>query len=250
MMRMPSLDKLLGKISVQSPIQPDFWEEWKDDSSMLFLASAISMMLLMVLYMIVTMPSELQRAQIFTNMLLAAIAIMGLDIIGDVFFHKRFNTIFQWVGFGGNFSQAGLAILFGTLIGFAAFPSVGAISTPLAATELVVNPIWIFVYVVLLAPFVEETFFRGTVLPTFASIFRGLRINAWNAGVAACVIQATAFGYMHWVAYGADSNGIVAAMLMGTFCGVGNYIFRSTLFGISLHVVNNFVVAFMRPGGI
>jgi membrane protease YdiL (CAAX protease family) len=242
-------------IEIKSPFESDFWTEWVDDRKLLIIPTIISMTLVLFILFIVTLPTELQRGIIYLSMIILASVIGIIDLIGDQIFNKKQaeGMYFQWVAFGKSVPQALVALGVGTGLGFLMTSNSYSILTPLStATGFNIASLGsttsAFIYICLLAPYVEEKFFRGVTLPTAANVFRQAGLNRYMAGWVGLAFQAVAFGFMHWVAYGASPQGIMAAIAFGVIAGVGNYITQSVLFGLGLHFINN-LVAFNHMGG-
>lgn len=88
-------------------------------------------------------------------------------------------------------------------------------------------------YVVVLSPVLEEMFFRGVLLPTMGKLL---------PGILAFVGQAAIFGSWHFVAYGGDTNAMLAAGLFGLLAAALNFVFKSLAPSLALHIVYNWGV--------
>lgn len=138
-----------------------------------------------------------------------------------------------------------------------------------------------FVFNVGLAPFVEEGFFRGFITPTFIvwakdnqpqeriflsivmALFPAL-YGQWFIGIVlgiatflfytyvpireenirdlvSIVISGIPFGLFHLYAYGGGLDAVLRAVEFGTAMALGNYVFRSSGFGLGGHLANNFI---------
>ena len=232
--------------TLKQPLDSSFWDEWDDDNRFIAIAALMSIFIMLVLEFASTIPDELQRAQIYTNMLVVAVMIGAIDLIGDKIYPKLSQKIYmQFISLGRSPQQALIALLVGGALGLMAFKSIlAAIGAPHYSAEIAGGtPAFLqFAYSVVVAPFVEESFFRGALMPTLANLIGQIGIGKWGSGVLACSIQSVAFGYMHWIAYGASSEGIFAAILFGFIVGVGTYMFQSLSFALGLHAVNNYIV--------
>jgi membrane protease YdiL (CAAX protease family) len=76
-------------------------------------------------------------------------------------------------------------------------------------------------------------FFRGVLLPTAGKLM---------PGILAFVGQAALFGSWHFVAYGGDTNAMLAAGLFGILAATLNYVFKSLAPSLALHIVYNWGV--------
>jgi hypothetical protein len=94
------------------------------------------------------------------------------------------------------------------------------------------------VFVVVLMSIAEEAFFRSTLIPTLARLFK----NDWvGAGIGLL-----AFPAFHLLVYGASPADLIFIFGLGAIFLAGNTLLKSTLFGYSMHFVYNLV----RSGGL
>jgi len=145
-----------------------------------------------------------------------------------------------------------------------------------------------FLFNVILAPFAEEKFFRGFITPTFIGLGRNNEVfqrvlmsitvasfpllfgEFLLAGVLAVsvfllytylpveegflkdllsiTIAAVPFGLFHFYVYHGGFNEVFGAVGFGVAMAFGNYAFKTTGFGLGVHVSNN-LIAHLRSFG-
>lgn len=98
-------------------------------------------------------------------------------------------------------------------------------------------------FVVVAAPFVEASFFRGLLMPAInQSLLDYLKVDALLAGILAIVLQAGVFSWYHWFVLGGALSALQVTFVFGLLMGVGVYFFRSVAFEYGAHGVNNLLV--------
>ncbi len=191
---------------------------------------------LALFWLMVNIPQGLETVlMIYVVMILVA----GLAYAGKE--HIAMHT----VGFGQN-NTAVSAIMMGIVVAFAiiflnsvfnAAPvSKDVLGVPLALT----GGMAVFM-VGLVAGYIEEAFFRGTLQPTFSEII-GNNISPQLGSILAILITALLFGGFHYTAYGQSSTLMVSATIFGLVASAGNSYYRSTLFSVVMHITHNLVV--------
>jgi len=144
--------------------------------------------------------------------------------------YRLFNV--QWLGdviFGFIFAGIWWAVMLITPYGIIPIP-------PLPIEVLAVSTVsWLVI--VLLAPFAEELFFRGSLMPQITEWFKG---NVWIS----LAVVSLLFGVFHWLVYlqGALTTQIISAMLFGAFVGILTIWRKSTLPAMIVHVITNGII--------
>ncbi len=103
-----------------------------------------------------------------------------------------------------------------------------------------------FLFVVIVAPVVEEWFFRWLSFPTLKQAFTGL---IPQATIAALLITNLGFGLFHYYVYGANIGAIYVAAFLGIIYTIGNYTLKSGTFSIGAHMANNYLL-WIAAGGV
>ena len=103
-----------------------------------------------------------------------------------------------------------------------------------------------FFFIVLIAPLVEEWFFRWAVFPTFREQFTGL---IPHASLVALLLANGAFGFFHFYVYGANMVAVYVAIFLGIIYTIGNYALKSGTFSIGAHMMNNYLL-WAAAGGV
>ena len=157
------------------------------------------------------------------NIMMTIVAVFWLlDLV------QKSNVYGESVGLGSK-QHAVVGALAGLVFAFAFF-SLGS------GSQSVIVPFAISTLApfVLLAAFVEETFFRSVLAPTLARFFE----NDWAGWIGNFVL----FAGFHFLAYGAAVPAMVIAGIFGTIMLLGNTVLKSTSFGYTAHIVYNFIV--------
>ncbi len=103
-----------------------------------------------------------------------------------------------------------------------------------------------FGFIVLVAPVVEEWFFRWFMFPTIRQQLMG--ITPYFTTIALLVVNG-GFGLFHYYVYGAIINAIYVTAFLGIVYTVGNYAFKSGTFSIGAHMANNYLL-WVAAGGM
>lgn len=215
-----------------------FFEEWNDSKKLFGLAGLISLSLMMFLFWIMVNVPELDKsATIYLTMLIIATAIAGFDF----FFEK--GKVFGFLFVGKNLKTLFLALIVGGVL--AVLLSLGKFSiliAPLSAIQ-VDSVLVSFIFVVLVAPWVEEKFFRMFFYPNIVLMLQNAfpKRQTLFAGLLAVIVTGVLFALFHFAVYGANLNLMFLAFVFSTIAIVGNRIFESAGFGVGLHYVNNFL---------
>lgn len=184
-----------------------------------------------------------------TSFLMNLIVFAGVIFVGEKAFESlgdKKHDIFETIGWGKNYSSFFFAIIAGAFFAFALTIFGQSIITP-AVQSFAGDPLNLL-FVVFFAAMVEETFFRGTLMP---SINKTLQVfNIPFSGELAIVGSSIVFGLFHLgVLWSIVPNAsifdarIIVSVLFGVLVCLGNGLFQSTGFGYSAHLTNNFLVA-------
>lgn len=139
-----------------------------------------------------------------------------------------------------------VGLFFGVLLLFTGsfFGSiVGVPFSLIAQTNLLLS----FLFIVIVAPFVEANFFRGTVMSLIASApkYFGLTTKKNSFGLPSVIFQAIIFAWFHWFVLGGNPNALLFTFFFGLIMGFGTYYFKSLAFEYSAHGLNNLVYWFL-----
>ncbi len=209
--------------------------EWRDAPELQRVLALLILFSLLTLLWIQTNRPDLQTV---TNVFLplAIVSLIGfiLDYISD-------KSILEFVGLGTKESltyailSAGLLILFISSFGFyIAVPQTSSTSVELASAKVQED----FVFVVIIAPIVEEVFFRMFLTPTLITILSSLRFRRIVGAIAVSIL----FGLFHYRTYNASVHLMLVAFIFSMISIFGNYMFKSSAFSLTLHFLNNFLV--------
>lgn len=113
-------------------------------------------------------------------------------------------AFFRVIGFSPNTSTIVRNLAIGGIVGFIMTAS-GKLFLGKLLTGGAIDPTLGFSFIVLLAPIVEEFFFRGTLFPSFERYFGG-RQSALVATVAAAIAASVLFAVWHLVASGGNES--------------------------------------------
>ncbi len=135
----------------------------------------------------------------------------------------------------------GVALFFIILlleVGLAAFEAATGIQLPTNVGELFNGlPLYFLVFSTFVAPFNEETLFRGFLIPTWL-VKKGKRSGAWLA--VAILLSSLFFGFLHYVSYNSISEFIIA-FAFGIGAGILRVKLKSIYPSITAHILVNFV---------
>ena len=210
-----------------------FIETAWNNSKQLLLAEVSLILLAIISISIIAPDPSIQSA---SNYLLALTLWAAIFFVGERI--PKLNHLFETVGWGKSTSNAMIAGAIGLVLAFIIAGS-GQSIIPLTILSPGVSTV---LFVGFFAFVVEETFWRGSFLPTCAKILRDFRFPFANE--TAIVAQAIGFGVSHatvaGVLLGAGSLGALSPyILFGLIAGIGNGLFQSSAFSYSLHAGNN-----------
>jgi len=146
----------------------------------------------------------------FPDLKLNSVSVMSVGLTYTVFL--VFVTVFFMIKFVnreapgavidlGDPDRSWINISMGALLGvFAAIAVMsGAVAKPAAIAFTITHPIQ-FIFVCLAAPFIEELFFRGLLLPTFAQ-YLGLSIGIFLTSLLFSLYHASTWGAVGFIGY-------------------------------------------------
>lgn len=95
-----------------------------------------------------------------------------------------------------------------------------------------------FIFVVIVAPFVEEFFFRGGLSAFLIKNFG----NYSYGSILAILTTSGLFALFHYAVYGASIELLMGAFMIGLIANVGIYLTKSLGFGLALHYTINYII--------
>ncbi len=209
--------------------------EWRDDTWAHAFANVVLLILgAVALWFFVNSPAGLIKdmALVYMIMILFVSIVWVLDYVWED------NPIVESVTLGSK-ERAIKGVVVGAIVALI-FMTIASIMKPTAllqATASIASFPIIF-FIVIVAGVIEEAFFRGHIIPTAARTLGSLGVPF--ASVFGILIGNLAFGYFHLNAYGGDVNLMMVAVMFGIAATLGNIFFKSTAFGIGMHITNNF----------
>jgi membrane protease YdiL (CAAX protease family) len=220
-----------------------FFSEWFDDKDVFIATAWVSMILMVLLLWFQSNVPELKNtADIYWNFLLIGIILGGIDFIAEK------NILFSFLFTGKTIKTAIFALIGGLLTGFLLNSTSLVIATPLAIN--IPASLASFVFVVLIAPYAEEKFFRAAFYPTSVQIFKRIlnvffKVNDKQAylvaGLFSIFLVSGAFAFFHLAAFGANPSLVFSAFLFSVIVIIGNRVSESFYFGVGTHLMNNFI---------
>jgi membrane protease YdiL (CAAX protease family) len=222
-----------------NPLDGDFWDEWSGDENTIKLFAGISVLMIVFLAAVLPQQELAGAATIYAIYLLAGITI------GTIEYHFGKSDLEDFDYAGDSVERAGVAFVGGAvaLLGYLAFLypklSSGAIAVPTISSGAVIFGIpSTVIFVLFLASYAEEKFYRMTALPTAKLWFYNVLHNMWLSGFLANVVQAFFFGFAHLAAVG-NVGSLYELAVFGFIAGVLNYVFKSTYAGVGFHFARN-----------
>lgn len=212
-----------------------FFSEWEDSRKYFSLFFLITIFFLVLLVWIKTnIPTIAYQADIFLGFTFVGIIFAAIDYI------KKDNGLFGFLFIGKNLTTTLIAFVVGCFIAALFFINQFAIiSTPMSAVSISTT-LSAFIFVVLVAPYVEELFFRMSLYPTIiASLEKN--VGKFNAGVIATLFVCVAFAFFHFAVFNAGFGLMISAFLFSLIAIIGNRVTESSYFGFGLHLTNNFL---------
>lgn len=274
----------------------EFFDEWDDEPEAFKLQIQVSLLFLLLLLGVLTVLRENKTAYENATILLFLLVVTLVFALVEWFSEQKvgdlFGNIVNFVSVGETRSGFYFAILVGSGIGLFLSGTALVILTPLASLGVAFTELnqrfFGFLFSVILAPFVEENFFRGLITPTFIGLGRDNDVfqRIFMAFIVASlpllfgevllgvflaigvfllytflpvdeglirdllsiVIASVPFGLFHLYAYGGVFESVLKAVGFGIALSIGNYFFKSYGFGLGVHWANN-AVAHLRQFG-
>jgi membrane protease YdiL (CAAX protease family) len=212
-----------------------FFSEWEDSKKNFSIFFILSILMLVLLFWIKTnIPSIASQADIFSGFALFGIIAAAVDYLNEK------NRLFGFLFIGKDLIDTGVAFAAGLALAVVfTVSSFAVISTPLSAVNLNAS-LAAFIFVVIVAPYVEELFFRMALYPTLI-VALGNRLNHFQAGIISALFVSGAFALFHYAVFSAGFALMIAAFLFSLIAIMGNRLFASTYFSYGLHLGNNFI---------
>ena len=194
----------------------------------------------------VNVPLLQAQAQVFFGMVLIGSTIGSIEY----FFEKTslFSFVYAgktWKVLAVGFIAGGIAGLLMQAVNFSVLPLP---FSAIQSTQGIVGISAAFIFVVVIAPYAEEKFFRMTLFPSARVLLGNIGLSKDYASIAAIVLVGLLFGFYHFSVFGGVPSLMFSAFIFSTIAIFLNYSFKSAYAGYGLHVVNNFL-AFMALGG-
>ena len=212
-----------------------FFSEWKDTKKMTQFGSFITMMILLLVLWITANITEFASQGLFLTILLVSFMLV---VIVDFVDEKI--PILGASHFGLNFAHAGKAFIIGIILGTIVAGGLFVISPPFAIAGGATAPIVSFIFIVILAPYIEEVFFRSALFFTSQQNSEAF-FSKQNAMIFSFVLTCVMFGIFHFFVYGANIYYMFLAMIMSGVYLTGNAYFKNISFSIGMHMANNFI---------
>jgi len=220
----------------------EFFAEWNDADKPFFWYAFVSFLILFALFFIkVNVPSQATTVDIYLFFLIT------VTIFGMVDRSKESNNFVASNKLGKSFENAGLAALVGAASVFAfsilismfrfTIPTAGyLVAGSILPTSLI---FWGAVFVVFVAPIVEEQIFRMVSTPTAGLLLKGMGFPVPR--LSGTVVSMIFFAIFHIGVYGLSWAMFGYLFLFAAFCEVGNHFFKSSGFGLGFHFTINFI---------
>lgn len=214
-----------------------FFDEWIDDRRLFPLVFIVltGQGILFTHWISSTYPSLQHISDIFFGMLIISTIIAMVDFIQE----KNNLTSFLYQGFSRD--NLLFSLFLGVLAGFILY-SLQFIFGFSSSSVQNVDPLTGFVFVVIVASYCEELFFRCSLQPTFYTFLNNLIgvKNRFVNGILATISVSAIFAFYHYSILGLSTS-LVFPFIFGLIATVGNYWRKSVFFGIGLHVILNYL---------
>lgn len=222
-----------------------FWDEWTDGKKLEALSGFLNLTTILALAWVITnIPDEANRAIIFLVLILAATIFWTADSI------KRRSIAFDSLDLGKTGNIALKALLTGAGLIFLLNISAQGFSIPSPTlTAIQITQPWALFYIVLIAPYVEERFFRGVVFPSLKGYLRELGAGFRVAPYISVLATSLIFAFFHYLAYGASGDAMTVAFIFSVVAILGNQVSQSIGFGLGMHFLNNLFAYLATTGG-
>lgn len=217
-----------------------FFKEFPDtDKGTKFWAMLLFVMLLIILGIYSNFRND---PDIAFACIMYAFMVVTCGVVGGMDWLKESN-VFTGNYLSGKWKYYGLVpLIIGMIFGYFMVTqnqTIGMSFLQLSGTQA-------FIFIVLVAPVVEEWFFRWAAFPSLYNSFKG--ITKYH-GVAALLLVNFGFGLFHYYIYGANIAAVYVAAFLGIVYTVGNYALKSGTFSIGSHMANNYLL-WAAAGGV
>ncbi len=215
-----------------------FFEEWEDDKRIFEVAKLTSCLFVLTILNWISVNASGFKAQadIYFQMVIVASVIGCLDfffektrLLGFVFAGKNWQTALTAFGIG-----CVIAFIFSTtysILPFNTLPSTGQLLFGVSSA---------FFFVVIIAPWVEELFFRMTIFPSLRQFLINLKINMDIASIGAVILVSGLFAFYHFAVFNGNPSVMMTAFVFSVVAILLNYTCKSSMAGYGLHLVNNY----------
>lgn len=206
-----------------------FFKEWNDTPRVNSIAMSFMMFLgIIVLWIYINVQDP--AIQFIAASYLSMITLIGIMSGIDIAVEK--NKIFASTSWGDS-KRIPIAALSGLVVMYV-LTSNNFMLVPFSIVpEGVLN--WFFV--VIIAGWIEESFFRQTVIPTLILSFETADLGI--PVLIPVILGNVLFAGFHFIAYGGNEYMMFVAFVMGMIWTFGNYYFKSSAFGQLGHMFNN-----------
>ena len=220
----------------------NFFNEPREDKEMINFSSILVLVVLLLSLFLYVQFSNLGNTQAslvtgtFMIMIIIYFVLHYVDTMQDRYKWK--SSLVGIIGFGTK-KNAFYGLVLGLVIGGAlAISSALPMGNQLFSSLALNVSLSSFMFIVVLAPIIEESFFRGFLMPTFSKILNPL---------VAIVFVSGAFALMHLVAYGLDFSTLWIPFVFSVLMILVAYSTKSLLPCVVIHFLVNLSI-FM--GGI
>ncbi len=212
----------------------EFGKEWQDNKKITVIFSAMSFFgFISLLWIMTNVPEFSSEANIYALMIIFGSVIALIDFVSEK------NILSGFVYFGKSINVALTAIIAGTVLGvLMQIGNFAVIQTPLAITQS--TTLGAFFFVVLIAPYVEEKFFRMAAYPTVVNLLNVITSREISTLISIALVSLV-FALFHYLVFSASVELFIAAFAFSVIAIIGNRFFESTGFGVAMHYVNNFI---------
>lgn len=226
-------------LQLGNPLDEEFWEEYTDTEQVLFWGTGLSAFFIVALLVLAPLADLTWIALMYSVYLLVGITFGVFD------YHFPVSRLENFIYFGDSKERvvvsffAGI-ILFLLYLAFL-YPKLnsGAIALPLTSASL--TGISLIFFILGVAVYAEEKFFRMCVLPTITIWFDNQIHNLYISGWISNFLQAMAFGVAHAATTGFSYSSMQELAVFGFIAGILIYVFKSAAAPIGFHFARNFM---------
>ena len=171
---------------------------------------------------------------VYLTLLVVSAVFFFTDALADLNNLKNFTDT---LGLGSS-KKVAIALVIGAVLGFFLSGQGLSVINPQSVSWLSDASARAFLFVVVLAPFTEEMFFRATLTPILMKVFGKV---PYHAGIiVSIVLSSGAFALFHYSVYGQSVELMMSAFIVGLIANVGMYFTGSIGFGLGLHYMINY----------